>query len=305
MPAADLPHFPQIETSKDPACAFDRSTRTLLDDLPPMPSPKFSTRHVRTLSVVTIVLVALTPIFASAQDAGNATNAKAPQTKGITLADVFDPKFLVKGAQPPFTLRSVLRDLASHQTLERSFTETRAFAISKNPIQTRGILRYSRSAGVSMAYEPTAAEAQSQSEESGNNKPSNVGKLIIIDDRGLLEKFPNGKERAIFVADHPELGAMTDVFLNLLRGDSSKLLATNEAYFIPSGQSWVFGLEPKDPDLVKKIGRVVIFGHHHTIVRIQTINSRGEVRTVNLGPARVDVNFDPNVLAQFFRPTQS
>ncbi len=197
---------------------------------------------------------------------------------------LFAPAYEVNKPQPPFTLRAVFRRLARAESGQRPFTETRKFAISKNPVRASGTLRYSRRGGLSMAYD------------------GNPGRVLIIDDQGLIERVPGGRERSVSVADRPELAALTDVYLNLLRGNSTKLLSSSNAYFAnEGGTGWQLGLVPKDEGIARRVGRAVIFGRGRDISRIDTISPNGETRSLDLGALKVNVNFSSEEQKRYFR----
>ena len=123
-----------------------------------------------------------------------------------------------------------------------AFTESRAFAISKNPLQQNGTLRSSQENGLSLSYEGA--------------KPH----IIIVDDKGLIDRVPGGHERQVTVADHPELSTLTDLYLNLLRGNADKLFSYADVYFTGNDHTWQMGLSPHDAALEKRVGKVVISG---------------------------------------------
>ena len=194
---------------------------------------------------------------------------------------LFTPAYQVQG-QPPFLLRTIFRRLAAQNTASRSFTEARGSSIAKRPVTAGGTLRYSRRSGLSMAYD-------------------NPARVLIIDDRGLVERNAEGRERSVSVADRPELGTLTDVYLNLLRGNSAKLFASSDAYFAGDKRGWQLGLVPKDPDLAKRFGRAVISGRTREVTRIDTIAGNGDTRRIDLGPLTMNKPFSPEEQRQFFR----
>ena len=252
-----------------------------LDRIPAMPAP----RHLRRLSVLlsaaTILLVqtkqpTLAQVTPPAPD-GRAASAGVPADADA----LFTASYKIQG-QPPFLLRTIFRRLAAQNTASRSFNEARSSAIAKRPVTARGTLRFSRVSGLSMAYD-------------------NPARVLIIDDRGLIERAADGHERSIAVADRPELGALTDVYLNLLRGNSSKLFAASDAYFAGDKRGWKLGLVPKDPDLAKRIGRAVISGRTREVTRIDTIAGNGDTRRIDLGPLTMNKPFTPEEQRQFFR----
>ena len=178
----------------------------------------------------------------------------------------------------------MFRRLAKAESGQRAFSETRRFAISKNPVRAAGQLRYSRRAGLSIAYDGTP------------------GRVLVIDDQGLIERIPGGRERSVSVADRPELAALTDVYLNLLRGNSAKLFAVSNADYAGDRRSgWQLGLVPKDEAIARRVGRAVVYGRGHDIARIDTISPSGETRSLELGPLKPNVRFTPEEMKTYFR----
>lgn len=200
---------------------------------------------------------------------------------------LFAPPYQITG-QPPFLLRTIFRRLAAQNTASRSFTESRTASIAKRPVTARGTLRYSRRSGLSMAYD-------------GATPGAPPARVLIIDDRGLIERNADGRERSVAVADRPELASLTDVYLNLLRGNSTKLFAASDAYFAGDKRGWQLGLVPKDADLARRVGRAVVSGRGRDVTRIETFTGNGDTRRIELGPLTVNKPFSPEEQKTFFR----
>lgn len=216
--------------------------------------------------------------------AAAAVHAAPPPAPPADVNTFFTPAYAITTPQPPFTLRAVFRRLAKAESGQRPFSETRRFAISKNPVRAAGTLRYSRRAGLSIAYD------------------GSPGRVLVIDDQGLIERIPGGRERSVSVADRPELAALTDVYLNLLRGNSAKLFAVSNAYYAGSRDAgWQLGLVPKDEGIARRVGRAVVYGRGRDITRIDTISANGETRSLELGALRANVKFTPEELRTYFR----
>lgn len=213
----------------------------------------------------------------------------APALPGDVNA-LFTPTYQLQNTQPPFLLRTVFRRLAAQASGTRTFTETRTFSISRRPVVTHGTLRYNRRAGLSMAYESVPGQPPAR--------------VLIIDDRGLIERNADGRERSVSVADRPELAALTDVYLNLLRGDATKLFNASNAYFAGDKRGWQLGLVPKDEGIARRVGRAVVSGRAPNIRQIDTISSGGDVRRLELGPIRVNTGFSPEDQKAFFRGSE-
>lgn len=261
-------------------------------------APRPGTRDLFPLAMPTPFLARLAAVGFSllAANAARAQQAAPPAPSRALPADtnaLFTPAYAlpVQGnVPPPFLLRTVFRRLAAQEAGTRTFTETRNFSISKRPVVARGTLRYSRRLGLSMAYDGAPGQPATR--------------VLVIDDKGLIERNAEGRERSVSVADRPELGALTDVYLNLLRGNSTKLFAASNAFFAGDKNGWELGLVPRDEALARRVGRAVVHGRAPNIERIETISGGGDVRQLELGPIRPATGFSPEELKLYFRGTE-
>ena len=206
--------------------------------------------------------------------------APAPAADGSAL---FNPANQVQPGKLPFTMRQVFHRLAHDQTETMPFTEARTFAISKIPVRQTGTLRSSKENGLSLSYE--------------NPKPH----IIIVDDKGLIDRQPGGHERQITVADHPELSALTDLYLNLLRGNADKLFEYADVYFTAHDQTWELGLVSHDANVAKRVGKVTISGGGRSIRRLENLLPNGESRVLELGRIERNPKYPPDVIQMYFR----
>ena len=194
------------------------------------------------------------------------------------------PNQIQPGAKPPAVFNRVFRRLGHDRATLIPFTESRTFSISKNPVKQAGTLRSTRENGLSLSYE--------------GGKP----RILIIDEKGLIERIPGGgHERQVSVADHPELSALTDLYLNLLRGNSAKLFEYADVYFTGDSRSWQIGLAPKDSTIAKRAGKVVVSGGGRDIRRMENQLPNGDSRVLDLGAIQHNPKFTPDVLKDFFR----
>jgi hypothetical protein len=198
-------------------------------------------------------------------------------------APLFVPANQLQPARLPGVIAKVFRRLAHDRSVQIAFNESRQFSISKQPVRQSGVLRSARDHGLSMEYQGA--------------KP----RVLIIDDLGLIERQPNGHERQINIADHPEVANITDLYLNLLRGNSAKLFDYADAYFAGTPQDWRLGLVPKDPTLAKRAGRVVITGSGRDIRTIDSESPNGDLRTLELGKPERNPKYTPDMLKLYFR----
>ena len=126
-------------------------------------------------------------------------------------------------------------------------------------------------------------------------------RVLIVDDRGLIERQPEGHERQVSIADHPELSGLTDLYLNLLRGNADKLFDFADVYFDGTVHGWQLGLIPKDVGVAKRTGRVVIDGSAREMHRIENVSPNGDTRILDLGAAERNPKFTPDEVTAYFR----
>jgi hypothetical protein len=243
-----------------------------------------SMKHFRTAALACIVAMSIAG--ASLQSADAADNPPAPpspQPADPASNALFNPANQVQPGHIPHLLLRVFRRLAHDQSAMIPFTESRQFAISKQPVKQTGVLRSSRDHGLSMAYEGA--------------KP----RVLIVDDKGLIERQPDGHERQVSIADHPEVAGLTDLYLNLLRGNSDKLFDFADVYFTGTVHGWQLGLNPKDPAVAKRTGRVIINGSAREMHQIDSVSPNGDTRTLDLGAVDRNPKFTPDVISTYFR----
>ena len=219
--------------------------------------------------------------------AGIPSSTRAQSVPGAVnpaAAPLFSPQNqLQPGVKPPAVFNRVFRKLGHDRATAIPFTESRAFSISKAPVKQAGTLRSTRENGLSMSYE------------------SGKARVLIIDEKGLIERVPGGHERQVSVADHPELSALTDLYLNLLRGNSARLFDYADVYFAGNAQSWQIGLAPRDPTIAKRAGKVVVAGSARDIRRMENQLPNGDARVLDLGAIQHNPKFTPEVLKEYFR----
>ena len=218
---------------------------------------------------------------------GSPLPIRAQQPPGAPASNsadaLFTPGNQVPPGKLPFTLRKVFHRLAHDPAESMPFTEVRTFAISKNPLRQPGVLRSGKELGLSLAYEGA--------------KPH----VIIVDDKGLIDRQPGGHERQVTVADHPELGTLTDLYLNLLRGNVDKLFQYADVYFTGTAQSWQMGLVPHDANLAKRVGRVVVSGSGRNIDKLENLLPNNESRTLEFGHVTRNPKYSPEEIQTYFR----
>lgn len=198
-------------------------------------------------------------------------------------APLFTPETKISVDHLPGVIKKTFARLAHDDAETIPFTESRLFAISKAPVRQTGTLRSSKTLGLSLAYDGARPH------------------VIVIDDHGLIDRQPGGRERQISVADHPELGQFTDLYLNLMRGNAARLFDYADVYFSGVPRNWQLGLLPHDEAVAKRTGRVVISGDGRHILRIENQLPGGNARTMEFGRVERNAHFTPEQAQEFFR----
>jgi hypothetical protein len=196
---------------------------------------------------------------------------------------LFTPANQIQADRLPAVIKRTFARLAHDDSQVMPFTEARTFSISKQPVRQPGTLRSSKQYGLSLAYE--------------GNRP----RVIIVDEKGLVERQPNGRERQVTVADHPEVGVLTNLYLNILRGNVDQLFDFAEVYFSGEPRKWQLGLLPRDASVRKRAGRVIIFGNGRNIQRFDNQLPNGDLLTRELGRVERNPKFTPEQAQAFFR----
>lgn len=229
----------------------------------------------------------LHPLLLSAVLAATTGLRAEPPLGAPTASEAFpvyaDANRVADPARLPAALRSVFTRLAEADTAVIPFVENRRMGIIKKPVELTGTMRYSRKAGLSIAYE--------------SPKP----RVLIIDDVGLIERQPDGRERRIATTDRPELAVLTTIYLNLLRGKPAGLFGACEVFFIGNASGWQMGLIPKDESLRRHTGRVLIGGGAREIAQISNLLENGDRRTLRLSKSEIDAKFSSSIIQSYFR----
>lgn len=220
--------------------------------------------------------------FVSLASAQNAPQAPLATEAAVVYAE---SNRVNDAAKLPTALRNVFNRLAEADTAVIPFIETRRMGIIKRPVELTGTMRYSKKAGLSIGYEHPKQ------------------RVLIIDDVGLIERQPDGRERRVAKGDRPELTILTDVYLNLLRGRPVGLFGVCEVYFLGDSKGWQIGLIPKDDSLRRHTGRVLIGGAGREIAQIANLLENGDTRMLRLSKSEIDAKFSPSVFQSYFRTT--
>jgi hypothetical protein len=175
--------------------------------------------------------------------------------------------------------RARLADLARPQTLSAPFTERRHTPVKKIPVVVTGTVRIDRARGLSLAYDQKYAP------------------VVILDDRGLLLRHPDGREQTA----PPE--AEND--LRLLHALFAFDLATLEKSYAlsPSGSpdgSWALTFTRR-PEVTATYRELRLAGDATRLTAI-TLAKTPNLRTeITVAPAQLNPVFTADELARYFR----
>lgn len=188
------------------------------------------------------------------------------------------PAPLDPGALPP-SWRDRLAALAAPSALVAPFVETREIPLKKRPVVVEGVVRLARGHGLSLDYTRSRSP------------------LVILDDRGLLLRHPDGREQT----PPPEAAESLRLLHALFAFD---LPVLSQAYQISGEESadggWTL-LFSRRADSNAHYRELLLTGDASRLIRIRLVQTERQTTTIELGPPRLDPVFTPEELARWFR----
>jgi outer membrane lipoprotein-sorting protein len=179
------------------------------------------------------------------------------------------------------TLESVMTALSESGGVEARFRESRELAILNEPIVSSGKLYFSPPDWLARhVTEPGEA------------------RVIVRDDRVTFQD-----ETGIQVL---ELGssevarAMVGNVSVLMRGDLETLRRQYEVAFTSKGDLWTLDLEPRDRIVRQLIERLRVDGRGNELVRMESIETSGDITRTEFLEVEVAVDFSPEARAAIF-----
>jgi glycosyltransferase involved in cell wall biosynthesis len=171
--------------------------------------------------------------------------------------------------------------LALHSDRQATFVERRYLPFRSQPVVLRGTVRLSPEHGLSLDYATAKHE------------------VIIADDRGVLLREPDGRQRPLGTAG-PLEGAVSEL-LSILRFDPRQIFARFQVERSRTGPAWTLELRPRSEAPPGGFAAAIMSGTDERLRSIELIRSAREHIDIELGaPASVG-RFDRAALARYFR----
>lgn len=175
--------------------------------------------------------------------------------------------------------RARLAALATPRTLSAAFTESRFTPLKKKPVIVTGIVRIDRSRGLSLAYDQRRAP------------------VVILDERGLLLRHPDGREQAAPPEAETDLRLLHALFaFDLATLEKSYALAATAA----DDGGWALTFT-RLPDSKATYRELVLAGADARLTAITLAKTATLKTEIILDPPQVDPVFTAADLARYFR----
>jgi outer membrane lipoprotein-sorting protein len=183
--------------------------------------------------------------------------------------------------RPMPTLESVMARLAGSGGVEAHFRESRQLTILSEPIESRGVLYFAPPDWLARhVTEPGEA------------------KVVVRDDR---VSFRDETGVQVLELGSSEVArAMVGNVIVLMRGDLVALTSQYRVGFEVDGESWKLDLEPRDRVVRQLIERLRVEGHENRLVRMESVETSGDVTVTEFSAVKVGVDFSPEARAEIF-----
>jgi outer membrane lipoprotein-sorting protein len=191
------------------------------------------------------------------------------------------------------TLESIMREFAASGGIEARFHESRQLSILNDPIESAGTLYFA----------PPDQLARLVSEP-GKTK-------LVVSDSTVTFQDETGVQT--FALDSSEVArALLGNTTVLLRGDIELLRSQYEVEFhvdVADGvdvadrkkdEIWTLDLVPRDPVVRKILKRLRVQGKGGKLVRMESIETSGDVTVTTFSEVKVGVEFSPEAHAEIF-----
>lgn len=179
------------------------------------------------------------------------------------------------------TLESVMQALARSGGVEARFHESRQLTILSEPINSSGMLYFSPPDWLARhVTQPGAA------------------KVIVRDDRVSFQDETG--IQTLELGSSEVARAMVGNVIVLMRGDLAALRSQYAVEFSTSGGLWTLDLEPRDRVVRQLIERLEVIGREDQLVRMQSIETSGDVTLTEFEDVKVGVEFSAEAREEIF-----
>lgn len=182
-------------------------------------------------------------------------------------------------AELPEPARARLAALAAPRSLSAGFTESRFTPLKRTPVVVRGTVRIDRARGLSLAYD----QARSP--------------VVILDDKGLLLRHPDGREQSAPPEAEPDLRLLHALFVfDFATLEKTYALAAADK---PDG-TWTLTFTRR-ADSPASYRELTLAGDATRLTAIRLAKTPNLKTEIALAPPVLDPAFTPEELARYFR----
>jgi len=197
------------------------------------------------------------------------------------LAPLVQPGPVVELGNAGADWQALFQSLAAQSTVFSHFTENRWFPFRKIPVVLKGEMRLESGRGMSLHY----------------TDPEN--RTMIMDERGLLLRDDHGHSREM--PPDPRSANINAALLPVMRFDQKELAKIFLLYAVRAGNTWRLDFEPRDPALIKTIGRITVWGEDAKIKQLEFRRSNSQRVEIIIDDSQAGVVFTVEEQKRFFR----
>ena len=191
---------------------------------------------------------------------------------------LIDPRYRLAADAPEW--RELAESFGRRTDTMADFEEKRFFPVRKEPIVLKGEVRVSPRRGLSLHY--TSPEERT----------------MIIDERGLLLREPNGRDAP---PPDPRANVVNEALRHILHLDFPALAPNFELYGRREGAGWFLALVPRTKGVRSAIGDIFVQGESDVVRRIELRRSARQHIDIVMAAPRPAAEFTSGELKRFFR----
>ncbi|OAM89224.1 outer membrane lipoprotein carrier protein LolA [Termitidicoccus mucosus] len=199
----------------------------------------------------------------------------------VRAAPPAEPGPVIEAGRNDGEWRWLFSALAAKGAMMSTFTEERWFSMRKTPTVLQGEMRLLPGRGLSLHY--TEPEEQ----------------LLVVDDAGLLMRDAKGRTREI--KTEARAAGLSAALLPVMQFDLEKLREDFYLHAARDGNDWRLDFVPRDRELARTLGSLVVTGIGTTVRRLEFRHSARQRIVVIIKTADTGVTFSEEDARRFFR----
>ncbi|HVU35887.1 MAG TPA: outer membrane lipoprotein carrier protein LolA [Opitutaceae bacterium] len=184
----------------------------------------------------------------------------------------------VNAADPAW--RQLAEEFAHQPDLTANFEERRWFPFRREPVELTGEVRVSQKHGLSLHYRTPGK------------------RIVILDQEGLLIRDATGQSSG---PNDPRAAIINHALLHILRLDLSDLQTQFDVQGSRNGPKWTIELSPREPQVARMIGRIIVTGVGRTVGRIELRHGGREFVQIDMARPFPSAPFSAEDLKRYFR----